>query len=190
MLFSIPEIQTGTLLLATATFFGALIGSITQLILNWYAKQETKRNLRIALKSELEAGGATLRLNPNSYDMYREFLRNTPREVFDAHISDIGSLSEEEVSNIVRYYSLISPSIELIQFLEKPANEIEDIFQEMQQVLEKEGIDEKQLPTDIQNDVESARDFVERAGERDVEYFLETLDDARENALNAIDKHL
>ncbi|MDL5363356.1 hypothetical protein [Halalkalicoccus sp. NIPERK01] len=94
------------------------------------------------------------------------------------------------MSDIIWYYSLIPPSAELVKFVEEPINETEDILEKTQEVLEEEGIDENQLPTDIHDDFESARDLVKQAGEGDVKYYLEALDDARKDALNAINTHL
>jgi hypothetical protein len=112
------SIQNGTLLLATATFIGALVGSFIQYYLNYRNRKREIRHLRVALKSEieqilngLETSGQVsdqagvigseepmFALSPDSL---------FPTAVFEGNTNKIGTLSEEEVTDIIALYSAI-----------------------------------------------------------------------------------
>lgn len=99
------EPQSATLLLAVATFFGAMVGSLTQFIIKRKERKHEIEALRLAILQELEA---TPELDDEAWSQLF-YLDNTeemlPTQVFDANTEKIGLLTDDEVSDIVRFYS-------------------------------------------------------------------------------------
>lgn len=116
------DIQTGTILLAVATFMGALVGSLTQYYLNRRNEEKKERNLRLALQSEIEqireeletasdlseqAGnlGAEEPMFAPMFALAPDSL--FPTVVFEGNTDKIGMLSEEEMDCIISFYSAV-----------------------------------------------------------------------------------
>jgi hypothetical protein len=100
-------IQSGTILIAAATFFGATVGALTQIGLGWWRTKRSKKNLRLALRSEMESQmGLDLddAGNLTSFDDLRQVF---PTPVYESNTDSIGMLSTEEVRKISRFYTAL-----------------------------------------------------------------------------------
>jgi len=92
-------IQAGTLIIAVATLFGALIGAV---IPRWLQRRMERRHLRIALKKEIEKN--------DYYSWDIEYLKDVqpklgPSTVYEFNVDRIGFLTDEEVEPIFDFYT-------------------------------------------------------------------------------------
>lgn len=119
MLISSSSVGNGATIIALATFIGALIGSITQFWLDRRRQQRRRKNLRIALKAELEnhskaidnilpstenIGGKISEEEKKRINTYQEMV---PSQVYKANLSEIGELSNIEVKALTMYYGYL-----------------------------------------------------------------------------------
>lgn len=104
MVFGIP---TSVLVGAGAAIFGAAFGAVVQERLR---TRKRRRNLRVALKAELDSMIALEQLElPDEVETAEELgmpgYDMLPTTVFDANAADIGLLSKPEVKEITTFYS-------------------------------------------------------------------------------------
>ncbi|MFC4438261.1 MULTISPECIES: hypothetical protein [Natrialbaceae] len=102
-------IETSTMILASATLFGAVVGSILPRYLN---RRSERKHLRRGLKKEIK-------LN-TGHNWGIDFIRETqpenlgPTAVFEANADKIGQLTEGEVNAIVEFYGYLHNSETLL----------------------------------------------------------------------------
>lgn len=99
------SIETGTLILAIATFFGAFIGSVTQFLVKLFNRRQQRNALRVALAGELKSYGE---LNDETYvdlSAFEDIDGFLPTPVYSGNVKEIGHLSSDEVNNITKFYT-------------------------------------------------------------------------------------
>lgn len=102
------SIQLGTLLLAGATLFGALVGSLTQFVLTRRENRRKRHNLRLALLSELDCFDWLENINDYNFGTIETVSQSMEPNVYTSSADEIGQLSEEEVRVLVWFYSRLS----------------------------------------------------------------------------------
>jgi hypothetical protein len=100
----LTSIQGGAVLVATATFFGALVGSYAP---QWFNRRMQKRNLRKSLIAEIQQGGLGFMNGPTLAD-FGTTDDVVPTEIYKANSDRVGLLSENEAEAVIRYYSKVS----------------------------------------------------------------------------------
>lgn len=104
---NLPAIETGTILIAAATFCGALVGGLTQFYIRWREEQKDKRNLRAAFRAELKAAEGYVSVDVRSLDQMMKLSSTIPTRIFEENSNRLGILETEEVESLVDYYSRI-----------------------------------------------------------------------------------
>lgn len=133
MTIDLPAIQAGTILIAVATFFGALVGSVAQFVVRMREKRERRRNLRRALKSEMEVMPEFVHADLSMiFDIGATALLPSTN-IYQSNIQEIGSLEEDEVIKIVEFYT----SLVTIQQFIRDREYFEEGIWEPSSVLEK-----------------------------------------------------
>lgn len=96
-------IPTATILVIGSTLTGAAIGAV---IPEWIRTRTRRRNLRIALKSEMTEMHPLIELDAETLPdpAITDFISTT---VYQSNAGSIGLLSSEEVTAIVRFYSAV-----------------------------------------------------------------------------------
>ncbi|MFC4551761.1 hypothetical protein ACFO3H_15720 [Halorussus sp. GCM10023401] len=100
-------IETGTLLLAAATFFGAMVGALTQIGLGWWNRRRSRKNLRLALRSEIQSQMALDMDDPGDLTAYDDLSEVFPSPVYESNTQEIGQLSNEEAQKISQFYTAL-----------------------------------------------------------------------------------
>ena len=103
-MIELTSIQGGAVLVATATFFGALVGSYAP---QWFNKRTQKQNLRKSLIAEINQGNIEWMNGPTLAD-FGTTDDVVPTEIYGANSDRIGLLDEDEAEAVIRYYSKVS----------------------------------------------------------------------------------
>ena len=175
-------IQGGTLLLAIATFFGAMVGSLVQVLLQWREKRNRKRNLRLALIAELEASQQFTTTTPPSHAGLIRGLESAPTMVFDENVDKIGELSSSEVTTILLYYSNMKPSADMISYLDDNIGSLDDGIQKLEKRSKETAADTEELQEELQELIDERQEIEEESIEETLGY----LDQERKKALREL----
>lgn len=97
------DIQTGALVVAGATLVGAAVGAVVP---EYWRSRVNRRNLRVALKAEMEQMNMLDGLEPSNLPEPAE-TEIVPTTIFDENAGSIGLLTEEEVTKVTRFYSTV-----------------------------------------------------------------------------------
>lgn len=156
------DIQLGTLILAGATLFGAAVGAFAP---EWWRTQVQRRNLRVALKGELDSMIALEQLPTDSEEYEAPGYDMLPTTVFDANADKLGLLSGDEVKDITKFYSAAHTAKSQIEFIQRERSDI-------QKEVSREGL-------------EAYRETVEATGRG-----LIKIKKLRMNAIQSIEEHI
>jgi len=119
---SIQTIQAGSVLIASATFFGALVGSLTQVGIQWRNKKHQKENLRLALLAEIQQMNALELADYEAFMVLDGSQNMFPTTVYEAHTEEVGQLTEDEVQYIVELYAGIEVAREVVELASNKEN--------------------------------------------------------------------
>lgn len=97
------DIQTGTLVVAGATLFGAAFGAFVP---EYWRNRVRRRNLRLALKAEMKEMYMFKEMEPRTLPD-PAVTEIVPTTIFRSNADSIGLLTEEEVIKITRFYSTL-----------------------------------------------------------------------------------
>lgn len=100
-------IQSGTILLASATFFGAMVGALAQVGLGWWNRRRSRKNLRLALRSEMKSQMALSMDDPGGLVAYDDLSEVFPAPVYESNTQKLGSLSHKEAQKISQFYTAL-----------------------------------------------------------------------------------
>ncbi|SFS66019.1 hypothetical protein [Halostagnicola kamekurae] len=108
--------QMGPLIIATATFIGALVGSLTQFFIRRREQSERRNKVRKAIKNEVEAMEWLDREDAFGIGALpkTDIEGLISRQMYEAQAKDIGLLAEEEIEKIVTFYTFLSSTKVLI----------------------------------------------------------------------------
>jgi hypothetical protein len=97
------DVPTGALIIACATLIGAALGAF---IPEFWRNRVRRRNLRVALKAEMEQMHMLSELESHTLPE-PAITEIIPTTVFEANAGNIGLLTQEEVTEITRFYSAV-----------------------------------------------------------------------------------
>lgn len=183
----LPTIQAGTILIAAATFFGALVGSLIQFYLQQREDQKTKRNLRVAFLAELKAAEVHTTLEIRSFEHMEFLISSIPDSIFRANTDNIGGLKQDEVEALVEYYSLSHGVEKKLDFDKTEIDEYREKLSEIEGAIE-EGIYSEEKAEEIEEFLNE--DPIENDVKESLESYLSTLDKRREEAIQALESNL
>lgn len=187
MQIDLPTIQAGTILIAIATVFGALIGSLIQFYIRWQEDQKIKRNLRVAFLAELKASEVHTTLDIKSFEHMEFLMSSLPTYIFDENTDKIGELEKEEVRKLVEYYSHARDIEEKIDFDRIEVDEYRKKLSEVEEAID-EGIYPEEKSDEIREFLDE--DPLESDVKKSLESYLDTLNRRREEAIQALEKNL
>lgn len=176
-----PAIQAGTLLIAAATFFGALAGASIQFYLRREKNKKDVRNLRAAFLAELKAAEEHTAPNVKSLDLMEHVIPSIPTRIFENNIENIGKLETDEVESLVEYYSNIQNISKKLEFDRIELEEFEGKIMKLE-----EGVEEGLIE-------EGAKEEAEALRQKDVEDTMESytsrLDEKRRLAIQSLEQN-
>jgi hypothetical protein len=214
MLISTSSVGTGAIIIALATFVGALIGSIAQFWLDRRRRQRRKKNLRIALKSELENHSNVIndiwpspekvgdRVSDQKKERINTYHEMVPSQVYKANLSEIDELSNIEVEVLTAYYGYVSNTPSVLNSFEETKESLLDpeiAAQNISNQLDVGEFDRKEesiikdlIKTIYAKDLEDEdlADELRDMEEDIIKNHIKNLRKRHENALRAIEAHL
>lgn len=107
MTVDIPTIEAGTILIAAATFFGAMVGALTQVGLGWWNRRRSRKNLRLALRSEMKSQMGLDMDDAGSLTSYDDLSEVFPTPIYESNTQALGSLSNGEAKKISQFYTAL-----------------------------------------------------------------------------------
>ena len=107
MVVDIPTIEAGTILIAAATFFGAMVGALTQVGLGWWNRRRSRKNLRLALRSEMKSQMALDMDDPGNLSAFDDLGEVFPTPVYESNTQGLGTLSNDEAEKISLFYTAL-----------------------------------------------------------------------------------
>lgn len=100
----LPSIQLGAILIAFATFFGALVGSVVPQIVD---RRKQRQNLRRSLHAEIQQLPRWL-MSAKTLTDFESTTPVFPTDVYDSNTDNIGLLADDEAAAVIEYYSQVN----------------------------------------------------------------------------------